>query len=129
MNRVVNPSGSCRFLKSSVQFAALVVSLVMSMSSWTASAVVCGTGLGGTLALSTVGPVHVGDTITINGVEAGNQSISFAASNITAWVLLPDGTTNKAMHNVTLPAGRVTLDRKSTRLNSSHEWISRMPSS
>ena len=34
--------------------------------------------------------------------------------------------------NVTLshPAPNVaTLDRKSTRLNSSHEWISRMPSS
>ena len=27
------------------------------------------------------------------------------------------------------PRRRVMLDRKSTRLNSSHEWISRMPSS
>ena len=26
-------------------------------------------------------------------------------------------------------AGRIREDRKSTRLNSSHEWISRMPSS
>ena len=28
-----------------------------------------------------------------------------------------------------LNRGKLVLDRKSTRLNSSHEWISRMPSS
>ena len=38
---------------------------------------------------------------------------------------------NQTMHpdlNVKFPE-LITLDRKSTRLNSSHEWISRMPSS
>ena len=30
---------------------------------------------------------------------------------------------------LTLPELRAITDRKSTRLNSSHEWISRMPSS
>ena len=35
----------------------------------------------------------------------------------------------KAGSQVLVGAGTVLKDRKSTRLNSSHEWISRMPSS
>ena len=40
-------------------------------------------------------------------------------------------TGGKSIHTIFKEIGRVAdpLDRKSTRLNSSHEWISRMPSS
>ena len=38
------------------------------------------------------------------------------------------GAAPRAITRITL-ADRVAPDRKSTRLNSSHEWISRMPSS
>ena len=34
-----------------------------------------------------------------------------------------------AHHGKTPPCAQALVDRKSTRLNSSHEWISRMPSS
>ena len=43
--------------------------------------------------------------------------------------LLPKHDTKPAKNNNKKPKTLVDADRKSTRLNSSHEWISRMPSS
>ena len=60
------------------------------------------------------------DTITVSlgGLSAGQQYLfQWWASNAAS---LPP---------VTTVTGSATKDRKSTRLNSSHEWISRMPSS
>ena len=37
--------------------------------------------------------------------------------------------TNKVVSNYLSSVSQTASDRKSTRLNSSHEWISRMPSS
>src|SRR5438105_5485814 len=38
--------------------------------------------------------------------------------------MLPIGTTTGRSHRTVAPAFAPTIDRKSTRLNSSHEWIS-----
>ena len=42
---------------------------------------------------------------------------------------LGPGTIDPGTASITINLARVGIDRKSTRLNSSHEWISRMPSS
>jgi hypothetical protein len=92
-------------LSDSIHLIAVAGLLAVFASHESAQAQICGTGLGGAISLNTGGPVHIGDTITITGILAGNQPTSLAASNITAWLLLPNGTTNKAMENVNLPAG------------------------
>ena len=49
------------------------------------------------------------------------------------WATCPHGELDASGRDVGLPTGQMgnseVGDRKSTRLNSSHEWISRMPSS
>ena len=64
---------------------------------------------------------------------AGNGPIATAGkiggiANLTldAYVKMADGT---MFHSITYGKNNMGRDRKSTRLNSSHEWISRMPSS
>ena len=53
--------------------------------------------------------------------------LSDPVSQIASWVELPSALSSPEDDSVILEVA--LRDRKSTRLNSSHEWISRMPSS
>jgi len=67
-------------------------------------------------------------TITLNRPEALNAFSKEVVEEILR--ALEDVKTDEAVRVVVLTgAGEKALDRKSTRLNSSHETISRMPSS
>src|ERR1043166_3563330 len=72
----------------------------------------CGPGLGAvtTITKDAAGAIpltvtHIGDTVFIYTVEAGNLGSSYASSNIDVYLLLPNGTTNHVATNVRLQAG------------------------
>ena len=58
--------------------------------------------------------------ILLSPVLAGEQQLDEIILNPLSWY---------SENGITLHTGWTVTDRKSTRLNSSHEWISRMPSS
>ena len=58
-----------------------------------------------------------------NAVTALNEGNLIIAPLEFGYVFIADAFNHKAVQSIH------RLDRKSTRLNSSHEWISRMPSS
>ena len=95
-----------------------VVQLLASKSAATGTvstvSVVSANGLAGTVANATTTPAITLST-TITGVLKGNGTAISAAVSGTDYAPATTGSS--------------ILDRKSTRLNSSHEWISRMPSS
>ena len=71
---------------------------------------------------TTATAIYPNDEVRVSGVKVGNiKSIQ------------PQGTqakmTLKVDRGVPIPADAKAVDRKSTRLNSSHEFVSRMPSS
>ena len=51
------------------------------------------------------------------------------ANHWSNWVSQPDAGILYLPEEITFPGDSVTADRKSTRLNSSHDRVSRMPSS
>ena len=74
-------------------------------------------------------PLQV-DDITLKGTNSTLNSANANITNLTASTAIVNGpllVPNVLPGNYTVAAGY--KDRKSTRLNSSHEWISRMPSS
>mgnify|MGYP003335467011 CR=1 FL=1 len=121
--------------------------LVTSALGGTVTQVIAGTGLsGGTI--TTVGTINLipATAGSLGGIKVGanlsiapDGTLSAAApgtgtvSSITVGTGLTGGGAGPIV-NVGLAAASSTqfggvVDRKSTRLNSSHEWISRMPSS
>ena len=71
--------------------------------------------------------IRVACVVCFVGGIAGMIVASLADNNIEA--VLTAGVITLMAALVLLAVSTVTTDRKSTRLNSSHEWISRMPSS
>src|SRR6516162_6093860 len=47
----------------------------------------CAVGEGGTLGVDNLGPVHIGDTITVTTVELANLLTSFQATNFDTFVV------------------------------------------
>ena len=87
-------------------------------------------------ALATSASVQASDLLPkgwMFGVDAGNSKVEFVTSTaVNRLATLVGGTATATQDNginVLRYYGGYRLDRKSTRLNSSHEWISRMPSS
>ena len=83
---------------------------------------------------------NTGDqTITLTGDVTGSGTGSFATSiatdAVTAAKIASNAVTTAKINAAAVTAAKLAadsstvIDRKSTRLNSSHEWISRMPSS
>ena len=73
----------------------------------------------GIVGLPNVGKSTLFNAITKAGAEAANYPFATIDPNV-GMVEVPDERLQKLTE---------MIDRKSTRLNSSHEWISRMPSS
>ena len=71
-------------------------------------------------------PLGVGKTLTINLKYGPNRERSIAGVRRVSKPGLRVYAKSSALPRV---LGGLGVDRKSTRLNSSHEWISRMPSS
>lgn len=73
----------------------------------------CATGLGGAIGLSTPAGseinsstcVQIGDQIIVSSVDLENTSISYHASNVNAYVILPSNGSNLAISGVDLRAG------------------------
>ena len=65
------------------------------------------------------------DTMTEGVIVKWNYKVG---DTVKSGDILAEVETDKATMDIEVYA-KGTLDRKSTRLNSSHEWISRMPSS
>ena len=72
----------------------------------------------------------IGQTVvTFNGQITNRVSFAFTAPSTGIGTVLRIATANGVVGVITDASGGAAVDRKSTRLNSSHEWISRMPSS
>ena len=65
----------------------------------------CAVGEGGTLGVDNLGPVHIGDTITVTTVELANLLTSFQATNFNTFVVFPNNNPVQVMHVNAIPAG------------------------
>jgi uncharacterized repeat protein (TIGR01451 family) len=65
----------------------------------------CAVGEGGTLGVDNLGPVHIGDTISVTTVEVANLLTSFQATNFNTFVVFPNNTAVQVMHVKAIPPG------------------------
>jgi uncharacterized repeat protein (TIGR01451 family) len=65
----------------------------------------CAVGEGGTLGVDNLGPVHIGDTITVTTVELANLLTSFQATNFNTFVVFPNNNPVQVMHVNAIPPG------------------------
>jgi uncharacterized repeat protein (TIGR01451 family) len=65
----------------------------------------CAVGEGGTLGVDNLGPVHIGDTITVTTVELANLLTSFQATNFNTFVVFPNNNPVQVMSVTAIPPG------------------------
>jgi len=65
----------------------------------------CAVGEGGALGVDNLGPVHIGDTITVTTVQLANLTTSFQATNFNTFVVFPNNVPQQVMHVNQITAG------------------------